>query len=136
MSNGASRVRRVLATDFAIWLMLQHMKRASDHMVNSSDYWARLANYLLLYDQLVIPTGNLQILPVLRIMLGEGVFDELVRTKGIVLARFDQWFGYVGNGGGLCFFQIDDGPNYPTNLPNLGTAYFKPLDRAIADTLS
>ena len=77
-------MRRVLATDFGIWPMLQHLERASDHMVASKEYWARLANYLLLYDQLVIPTGNLQILPVLRLMLGEAAFDQLVRTKGIV----------------------------------------------------
>jgi hypothetical protein len=129
-------MRRVLATDFGIWPMLQHLERASDHMVASSEYWARLANYLLLYDQLVIPTGNLQILPVLRLMLGEAAFDQLIRTKGIVLARFDQWFGYAGNGAGLVFFQIEDGPDRPPNVPNLGTAFFKPLDQAIADTLS
>ncbi|WP_218122723.1 YecA family protein [Propionivibrio dicarboxylicus] len=105
-------------------------------MLVSSDYWSRLANYLLLYDQLVIPTGNLQILPVLRLMLGELVFDDLIRTKGIVLARFDQWFGYAGNGGGLVFFQIMDGPDRPKDYPNLGTAFFKPIDQAIADTLS
>lgn len=129
-------MRRVLATDFGIWPMLLHMERASDHMIAASEYWARLANYLLLYDQLVIPTGNLQILPVLRLMLGEAVFGELIRTKGIVLARFDQWFGYAGNGGGLVFFQIQDGPDRSANVANLGTAFFKPLDQAIADTLS
>ena len=129
-------MRRVLATDFGIWPMFQHLERASDHMVAASEYWARLANYLLLYDQLVIPTGNLQILPVLRLMLGESTFDELIRTKGIVLARFDQWFGYAGNGGGLIFYQIQDGPDRPSNIPNLGTAFFKPLDQAIADALS
>ena len=84
-------MRRVLATDFGIWPMLQNLQRASDAMVASSDYWSRLANYVLLYDQIIIPTGNLQVLPVLRLMLGEGAFDDLVRNKGIVLARFDQW---------------------------------------------
>ena len=129
-------MRRVLATDFGIWPMLQNLERASDHMVASSDFWGRLANYILLYDQIVIPTGNLQVLPVLRIMLGEGAFDDLVRNKGIVIARFDQWFGYIGNGTGLSFFQILDEPNRPQNLPNLGTAFFKPLDQAISDVLS
>lgn len=129
-------MRRVLATDFGIWPMLQNLERASDHMVASSEYWGRLANYLLLYDQIIIPTGNLQVLPVLRIMLGEAVFDELISTKGIVLARFDQWFGYAGNGAGLVFFQVQDGPNHPKNVANLGTTFFKPLDEAIANTLS
>jgi len=129
-------MRRVLATDFGIWPMLQNLERASDQMYASSDFWARLANYILLYDQIVIPTGNLQVVAVLRLMLGEDAFDELLRTKVIVLARFDQWFGYLGNGAGLGFFQIHDGPNQSPNTPNLGTAFFKPLDRAIHDTLS
>lgn len=129
-------MRRVLATDFGIWPMFQNLERVSDHMIASPEFWARLANYVLLYDQIVIPTGNLQVLPVLRIMLGEGAFDDLVRNKGIVLARFDQWFGYIGNGGGLKFFQIHDGPDQPQNIPNLGTAFFKPLDHAINDILS
>ncbi|WP_198138273.1 SEC-C metal-binding domain-containing protein [Pelobacter propionicus] len=105
-------------------------------MIATSEYWARLANYLLLYDQIVIPTGNLQILPVLRLMVGEAAFDELVRTRSIVFARFDQWFGYAGNGEGLVYFQISDGPNHPTSTPNIATAFFKPLDLAITDMLS
>jgi hypothetical protein len=114
--------------------MLQNLERASDAMVNSPEHWSRLANYVLLYDQIVIPTGNLQILPVLRLMLGEGAFDDLVRNKGIVLARFDQWFGYAGNGGGLVFFQARD--NHPQSTPNLATAFFKPLDEVISDVLT
>lgn len=136
LPNSQFRMRRVLATDFGIWPMLQNLERASDHMLASNEYWARLASYLLLYDQIVIPTGNLQILPVLRLMLGEAAFDELLRSKGIVLARFDQWFGYAGNGNGLVFFQIHDGPDRSPNVPNLGTAFFKPLDQAISDTLA
>jgi len=116
--------------------MLKHLERASDMMFASPNYWARLANYILLYDQIVIPTGNLQILPVLRLILGEGVFDELVRSKGIVLARFDQWFGYIGTGG-IIFFSTAEGPNRPTGAPspNLWTTFFKPLDAAIDDVL-
>ncbi|MFZ0996670.1 MAG: SEC-C metal-binding domain-containing protein [Candidatus Sulfotelmatobacter sp.] len=128
-------MRRVLATDFGIWLTPQSQERASDAMLASPDYWSRLANYVLLYDQIVIPTGNLQILPVLRLILGESTFDDLVRNKGIVLARFDRWFGYAGNGGGLVFFQIQDNPHRPPT-PNLEMAFFKPLDHAIRDVLT
>lgn len=129
-------MRRVLATDFGIWPMTQHLARVSDGMVASPDYWATLANYVLLYDQIVIPTGNLQVLPVLRLILGEDAFSELIRTKVIVLARFDEWIGYAGHGAGLIFFQIEDGPDRPANTPNLGTAFFKPLDQAISGVLS
>lgn len=50
-------------------------------MVNGQAYWARLADYLLMYDQIVIPTGNLQILSVLRFMLGDDVLLELLETR-------------------------------------------------------
>jgi hypothetical protein len=127
-------MRRVLATDLGIWPMLKNQERASDMMVASAGYWANLANYVLLYDQIVIPTGNLQILPVLRLILGEMVFDDLIRSKGIVLARFDQWFGYIGSGG-IIFFSMADDPMRPSSGANLATSFFKPLDEAIDDAL-
>lgn len=103
-------------------------------MMATPEYWARLADYILLYDQIIIPTGNLQILPVLRLMLGEEVFDELIRSKAIVLARFDEWFGYVGTGG-VIFYRAGSNPDLPRTVPNLAISHFKPLDEAIDDAL-
>lgn len=123
-------MRRLLATDLGIWPMLKSQERASDMMVNSPDYWARLADYLLMYDQIVIPTGNLQILSVLRFMLGDDVLFELLETRAIVLTRFDQWFGYVGTAG-VIFFKVGDGPENKRAIPNLATSHFLPLDEAI-----
>lgn len=127
-------MRRVLATDLGIWPMLKNQEWPSEMMIACPEYWARLADYILLYDQIVIPTGNLQILPVLRLMLGEEVFDELIRTKAIVLARFDQWFGYVGTGG-VIFLKAGDNPDLPKSFPNLAISHFKQLDEAIDDAL-
>jgi len=129
-------MRRVLATDFGIWPAFKDLEKISDAMIMSTEQWAQLANYLLMYDQIVIPTGNLQILPVLRLMLGEEVFDELIQTKGIVLARYDQWLGYAGNGGGLNFFTVHDNPDIPRQGPNIFSSYFKPVDEAIDVALS
>jgi len=123
-------MRRLLATDLGIWPMIQSQERASDMMVNGPAYWARLADYLLMYDQIVIPTGNLQILSVLRFMLGDDVLLELLETRTIVLTRFDQWFGYVGNAG-VIFFKFGDGPENKGAGPNLATSHFLPLDEAI-----
>jgi hypothetical protein len=123
-----NNMRRVLATDFGIWPMILNMERPSDLMVSTPSYWSRLANYLLMYDQIVIPTGNLQILSVLRMMLGEATFDELIRNRVIVLARYDKWFGYVGGGGGLMVFAVGPGEG---QLRNLATNFFGPLDEAI-----
>lgn len=123
-------MRRLLATDLGIWPMIQSQERASDMMVNGLAYWARLADYLLMYDQIVIPTGNLQILSVLRFMLGDDILLELLETRIIVLTRFDQWFGYIGTAG-VIFFKVGDGPENMRAVPNLVTSHFLPLDQAI-----
>jgi len=127
-------MRKVLLSDFGIWPVLTNVAAPSEALIRTQEYWSRLANYLLLYDQLVIPTGNLQVLPVLRLMLGERTFDELVRTKVLVFARYDQWFAYGGNGAGIVFFRVLDNPENP-RVPNLGTSYYKPLDEMIATAL-
>ncbi|WP_198009389.1 SEC-C metal-binding domain-containing protein [Nitrosomonas sp. Is79A3] len=111
----------------------QHLP--SDMMISTPDYWARLAEYLLLYDQIIIPTGNMQILAVLRIMLGDNIFDELIRNKIIVLARYDMWFGYLG-AGGIGFYQVFDNPEMQKNsFPNMATNHFEHLDQAIENAL-
>lgn len=123
-------MRRILATDFGLFPTFGNAHVPADRLVTEPSSRAQLANYLLLYDQIVIPTGNLQILPVLRLVLGEAIFDEAIRDRAIVLARYNEWFGYVGNGG-LVFFQSGEGPNNPNKHANLAHSYFKPLDRAI-----
>lgn len=127
-------MRRLFASDLGIWPMLKNQEWASDMMVSTPDYWARVADYTLLYDQIVIPTGNLQILSVLRFMLGDDVFHELVANKVLVLARFDQWFGYIGTGG-VAFFRVSDNPDVRRLWPNLATSHFQPLDEAIDSAL-
>lgn len=128
-------MRAVLATDFGIWPVFVNLAQVSDSMVASNAQWSALANYILLYDQVIIPTGNLQILPVLRIMLGEDIFDELIRNNVIVLARYDKWFSYIGNGGGIRFFVTSSDPSAGENPPNLFHSYFQPLDEAIDTAL-
>lgn len=122
---------RILASDFGVWLTFKELSKASDSMLHSQQHRENLANYLLLYDQIVIPTGNLQILPVLRLLLGDGIFDELIKNREIVLARYNRWFAYAGNGGGIIFFSVEQNPNLPPGGPNLGKGYFKPLDEAV-----
>ncbi|ABL99842.1 SEC-C metal-binding domain-containing protein [Shewanella amazonensis] len=123
-------MRRILATDLGIWPVLQNMEKVSDSMLQSQAFRSNLANYILLYDQIVIPTGNLQILPVLRNIFGESIFDELIKSNIIVLARYNKWFSYIGNGGGLRFFESFSDPN-SGKTPNLFHSYFAPLDEAI-----
>lgn len=128
-------MRSILATDFGIWPALTDIHKISDRMLASTNYWSRLANYILLYDQIIIPTSNLQVLPVLRNILGEDIFDELVKNKIIVLARYDQWISYGGNGQGLSFFKTEAGSTNE-NKHSLFHSHFKPLDETIETALT
>jgi hypothetical protein len=126
-------LRKVLATDLGIWPVLQNLPEVSDAMLASNEVKRALANYILLYDQIFIPTGNLQILPVLRILLGEDIFDELVKNNVLVLARYDKWLWYAGNGGGLsCFSMTNEEERHKFNL---FFSYFKNLDECIDTAL-
>jgi hypothetical protein len=123
-------LRTVLATDLGIWPAMQDLHKVSDLMVISKAFKQSLSNYILLYDQIYIPTGNLQILPVLRIILGEDVFDELVKNNVLVFVRYDKWFSYGGNGTGLNFFSVGNKDMKP-DPNNLLHSYFTPLDECI-----
>ncbi len=123
-------MRRLLATDLGIWPMVQNQERPSDMMVSSPGYWSRVADYLLMYDQIVIPTGNFQILSVLRLMLGDDILLELLETRTIVFSRFDRWFGYVGTRG-VAFFSVAEGTDSRRAIPSIALSFFVPPDEAI-----
>jgi len=121
---------RLLATDLGIWPMVQNQERPSDMMVSDPAYWSRVADYLLMYDQIVIPTGNFQILAVLRFMLGDDILLELLETRTIVFSRFDQWFGYVGTRG-VALFTLEQGAENRRPIPSIAHSFFTPTDEAI-----
>lgn len=124
-------MRKIFATEFGIWPAAKNVVALSDSMFRSKSYWATLANYLLLYDQIIIPTGNFQILPVLRLILGDDIFSELIYSNVIVLARHNEWFAYTGNGVGLNYFSISKGKSKNSKEPNLALAYYQPIDKAL-----
>jgi len=123
-------MRRLFASDLGIWPMLLNQQVPAELMFHSTDYWTRIADYILMYDQIVIPTGNLQIMALLRLILGDDIFKELVASKVIVLARFDQWFGYVGHAGIGCI-KFGPDPNGRSDSPNISQLHYQPLDEAI-----
>ena len=126
-------MRSIFAIDFGIWPRTANAHQPADEIWASASLKARFANYLVSYDQIVIPTGNLLIMPVLRLWLGEEMFDSLVSNNELVFARYDSWIGYVGNGG-LVTFKVTPGPESPT--VNLATSFFAPLDEAISTALA
>jgi len=128
-------MRRVVATDFGIWPSFGDFASVSDRMVAEASYRASLANYLLLYDQMIIPTGNFQIVAVLRLVLGDDVFEELLKSKQLLFVRYDHWFGYMG-GTGITAYNLQPAPEYPERTHNIAYAYFQPTEQAIANALA
>lgn len=77
-----------------------------DSIFNTPILKGRLGEKLLLYDQIVIPTGNFGIIPVLRLWLGDKTFVSLIEKKVISFLKYTGWVSYVGNGGGVQFFNM------------------------------
>lgn len=108
-----------------------------DALFNTPILRGLLGERILLYDQLVIPTGNFGIIPVLRLWLGDEIFISLLEKRIISFLKYTGWVAYVGNGGGIQFFKI---------LPDkekgetFGTTFFRDkrvaLDYALKNTKS
>jgi hypothetical protein len=125
----------LLCTDLSIWPTFGNPGAISDAIHASSLLKEQFINRLLLYDRIVIPSGNLLIIAVLRLWLGDIAFRLLLENDVIQLVRYDSWFCYVGNGGGLKFFQLLPGDEPHTREHNLGTLNFAPLDETISKIL-
>lgn len=77
-----------------------------DAIYNTPILKGRFGERLLLYDEIVVPTGNFGIIPVLRLWLGDKVFVSLVEKKILSFLKYTGWVAYVGNGGGVQFFNM------------------------------
>lgn len=101
----------LLANDFGIWPDATDAHIPGENILKGVDYWGRLIDYLLLYDQIIIPTGDLQIVYILRRILGDDIFIELIRNQVIVLARFNEWYGYsYNNDSGEIYYIVKTTP--------------------------
>ena len=127
-------MRKLLNTHLGIFPGLADTRKIADTLLISKAHTAELINQLILYDQIVIPTSNLGILPVLRNWIGDQYFDFLIRENIIVLARHDYWLSYLGNGGGLNFYQIRPG-EHKVDI-GWGQAAFLPLDQILPVVIS
>ncbi len=72
---------------------------------------AHLANQLLLYDRIVIPTNDFAIVPVLIHWLGLKTFIDAIEKRIFSFVRCKGVLGYVGNGLGINLLEISSGPD-------------------------
>lgn len=67
---------------------------------------AHLANQLLLYDELLIPTHDFGIVPILINWFGVDVFQNAVEVGSIGFARRKGLLAYVGNGNAISMVEL------------------------------
>jgi hypothetical protein len=70
------------------------------------DNRAHLANQLLLYEQLIIPTNDFGILPILYSWFGDKYFFEALEKETFQFLHKPSMLGYAGNGAGIVSFAI------------------------------
>ncbi len=68
-----------------------------------------LAERLFLYDELIIPTTDFSIVPVLVNWLGYDLLCEMLGARAMRFLRYRGALGYAGNGNGLVMFRIEKG---------------------------
>ena len=127
----ANEQNSLLCTDLSIWPNLGNPVLVSDAIYASEILKRSFINRLLLYDQIIIPTGNYLVLPVLRLWLGDRAVAKLLRDDVIVLARYDTWLCYIGNGHGLKFYQIAPGETPESKQPTITSVNYAPIEEAV-----
>jgi hypothetical protein len=71
---------------------------------------AHLAQQLLLYDRILIPTYDFGIVPVLIGWMGHKTFRDALNKRAFGFLRRHGLLGYAGNGNGVSTFEIRPGP--------------------------
>lgn len=94
--------------DSRLWIshdLTRTEERNSAFRANSANR-AHLANQLLLYDRIVVPTNDFGIVPILINWFGLGHFKYTLESGSISFLRRIGLLGYAGNGNGICTFEI------------------------------
>lgn len=87
-------------------LDLDHSLRANSFFQINAANRAHIANQLLLYDSIIIPTIDFGIIPTLINWFGQKNFEEALDVSALKFIRRTGILGYIGNGTGLTPFTI------------------------------
>ena len=88
---------------------LDHAPTKNLELLRNARYRAELATQFLLYDQVVLPTNDFGIVPVLVEWMGISTVFEALERNCLEFVRFDQGMGYAGNGNALSLFTVEPG---------------------------
>lgn len=85
---------------------LDHTLKANSLFLANPSNRAHLANQLLLYERIVIPTKDFGIVPILISWFGLKGFERVLRAEAINFLHRPDLLGYAGNGGGISGFVV------------------------------
>ncbi len=101
--------KRVFAGNmWAIYNYDDPNKRYRRFLERGRPRFTQLIDGLLMYDEVVIPTQDFLSVTVLVGVLGERAVIDLLEAGDLSFLRMRGAFAYVGNGGGLKTFKIDN----------------------------
>ena len=115
-------------------LDLNNAKVGNSLFQNDKKNEAHLANQLLLYDKIVIPTKDFGIVPALLNWLGVDFLREALDTNSLAFLHRRSMLAYVGNGGGINTFVMSG--SVSRKFEWWQTALFGKLDEALELQLS
>lgn len=88
---------------------LDHAPTKNLELLRNISSKAKLAAQFLVYDRVVIPTGDLGIVPILVDWMGLSTFYDALESDSIKFLRHNKSLAYTGNGGGLGLFTVGEG---------------------------
>lgn len=100
------RSEKIIDSRLSINLNLDHTLRANSFFLTNPANRAHLANQLLLYDKVVIPTKDFGIVPILIYWFGPKDFERVLKSGAIYFLDRPSLLGYAGNGVGISGFII------------------------------
>jgi hypothetical protein len=93
-----------------IWHDLEDASATNAKFIGDRQRWAHAVNQLLVYDQVVIPTNDFGIVPVLAKWYGTGALSEAIDCGAIRFLRRDSLLAYLGSGNGISAVQMRPTP--------------------------
>jgi hypothetical protein len=100
---------KIIDHRFFIRLDLDHSLKANSLFQTNSINRENLANQLLIYDEIIIPTKDFGIVPILINWFGLKTFINALEHNTFSFIHTNSIIGYAGNGLGISGFKIEDG---------------------------
>lgn len=123
------RSDKIIDNHLSINHNLDHALRVNSMFSTNPTNRAHLANQLLLYDKVVIPTKDFGIVPILINWFGLKNFEDVLASSAIYFLHRPSLLGYAGNGVGISGFIISATKDKPFEWWQ--EALFGDMDKAI-----